>query len=317
MIGAEQFKRMKKTARIVNAARGGIVNEQDLAEALKNGEVAGAALDVYSSEPFKDNPFIGLENVTMTPHLAASTGEAQLTVAIEVAKQMVEYLESGAIVNAVNVPSLDSETRKTLQPLLFLADRLGAFQAAFTRGTPQEVQIEYCGDVGVTDVYPITASILTGFLRPMVEEVNMVSAPSQLDERGISCSEKRSAAGSNYKFEIRVTVVTDKEKHKISGTLFHGGDPRICSIDERRVDARPEGHMLVCINDDVPLIIGSVCMRIGEAGINIGNLMLGRDARGGHAMTVLNLDQPIDGETLKQVLAVPHVNEARPITLPE
>lgn len=317
MLGAEQFKRMKDTVRIINAARGGIVNEQDLAEALKNGDIAGAALDVYSKEPFEDNPFVGMENVVMTPHLAASTGEAQLTVAIDVAKQMVDYLNTGAIVNAVNVPSLDSETRKKLEPLLFLADRLGAFQAAFTQGTPQELQIEYCGDVGVTDVYPVTAAILTGFLRPMVDNVNMVSAPLQLEERGISSSEKRSAKGSNYNFEIRMTVVSDSEEHTVSGTLFQGGDPRICSIDDLRVDARPEGHMLMCYNDDVPLIIGRVCTRIGEAGVNIANLMLGRDARGGHAMTVINLDQPLNDEALEAVRAVPHVNEARLITLSE
>ncbi len=285
--------------------------------ALKNKVIAGAALDVYTSEPFENNPFIGLDNIIMTPHLAASTDEAQLNVAIDIAHQMVDYLSTGAIVNAVNVPSLDSETRKALQPMLYLANRLGLFQALFTRGCPQSIEIEYSGVTGVTDTYPITAAILTGFLSPMVETVNMVSAPSQLKERGISASEKHTAAPSNYAFEIGVSVVTDLEKHTVTGTLFHKTDPRICSIDNMRVDAKPEGNMLVCTNEDKPLVVGRVCTKIGEAGVNIANLMLGRDEQGGAALTVLNLDQPVSEEVLKAICAVPHVTEVRLVTLPE
>ncbi len=316
MLSAEQFKKMKPTCRIVNCARGGIINEQDLAEALKNNEIGGAALDVYTSEPFSDNPFIGLDNIVMTPHLAASTGEAQLTVAVDVASQMVDYLNTGAISNAVNVPSLDSETRKVLQPHLYLAERLGLFQAQYTQGRPTAVEIEYIGDLGVADTYPITAAILMGFLTPTVETVNMVSAPSQLSERGIECSEKRSAVRSNYAFEIAVTVTTDVEKQRVTGTLYHGSDARICSVNSMRVDAKPEGYMLVCSNDDKPLIIGRMGTLIGEAGVNIANMVLGRDERGGHALTVLNLDEPISEEVLEACRQVPHVNEARLVALP-
>ena len=317
MIAAPQLKKMKKTCRIVNCARGGIVNEADLAEALRTKEIAGAALDVYTSEPFTDNPFIGLDNVVMTPHLAASTGEAQLTVARDVAQQMVDYLNTGVISNAVNVPSLDKETRAKLQPLLYLADRLGQFQASFMQGRPHAVEIEYCGDLGVTDTYPITAAILTGFLKPLVETVNMVSAPSQFKERGIELSEKRSPIKSDYAFEIGLTVTTDEGKHTVKGTLFHGKDVRICSIDNMRVDAKPKGYMLICMNEDRQLIIGRVCTKIGEAGVNIANLMLGRDSRGGRALTVLNLDQPLSEEVLEQCRQVPHVKEVRFVTLPE
>ena len=182
---------MKPNCRIINTARGGIVNEQDLAEALANKTIAGAALDVYTSEPFENNPFIGLDNIITTPHLAASTDEAQLTVAVDVAQQMVDFLTTGANVNAVNVPSLDSETRKTLQPLLYLAERLGLFQSLFIVGRPKSIEIEYLGDLGVNDTYPIVAAIICGFLTPMIETVNMVSAPSQLQERGIEVTEKR------------------------------------------------------------------------------------------------------------------------------
>lgn len=317
MIRAEHLKRMKPNCRIINCARGGIVNEQDLADALRQNVIAGAALDVYTAEPFENNPFLGLDNIVMTPHLAASTDEAQLSVAIDVAKQIVDYLNTGAIVNAVNVPSLDAETRKALQPLLYLADRLGLFQAHFVYGRPQSIEIEYCGDIGVTDTYPITAAILTGFLRPAVETVNMVSAPSQLKERGIESSEKRSAASSDYAFEIGVKVVTDQETRAIRGTLFHKVDARICSIDSKRMNAKPEGNMLVCMNEDKPLVIGRVCTRIGEAGVNIANLTLGRDELGGRALTVLNLDQPLSEEVLDACRQVPYVKEARLVSLPE
>ena len=315
MIRMEQLKKMKSSCRIVNCARGGIVHEEDLAQALREGIIAGAALDVYTSEPFEENPFIGLDNIVMTPHLAASTDEAQVTVAVDVAHQMVDFLSSGAITNAVNVPSLDSETRLKLRPLLFLAERLGQFQALFTKGRPTSIEINYRGDLGVGDTYPITAGILTGFLQPLVEYVNMVSAPAQLKERGIDSKETHSAAQSNYAFEIEVIVTTDEESHAVVGTLFYGHDARICSIDGMRVDAKPEGHMLVTINEDKPLIIGRICTHIGNAGVNIANLMLGRDSRGGHALTVLNLDAPLTEEVLDACREVPHVKEARLVAL--
>ncbi|MBW7865681.1 MAG: phosphoglycerate dehydrogenase [Candidatus Hydrogenedentes bacterium] len=317
MFTMAEMKRMKPNCRIINCARGGIVNEHDLAEALRGGVIAGAALDVFTSEPFENNPFIGLDNVVMTPHLAASTDEAQLTVAIDVARQMADYLKTGAIVNAVNVPSLDSETRKALQPLLFLAERMGQFQSMLAKGRPLSLEIEYIGDMGVADTYPISAAVMTGFLAPMVETVNMVSAPSQLQERGIEVSEKRSSAVSSYAFEIGVTVKTDTETQNVRGTLFNGNDPRICTVNGMRVDAVPQGHMLVCMNEDKPLIVGRMCTAIGEAGVNIANLMLGRDGKGGHALTVLNLDQPLSGEVLEKVRAVPHIKEVRLVSLPE
>lgn len=316
LINAETFKKMKPGVRIINAARGGIVNEQDLAEALKSGRIAGAALDVYTSEPFENNPFIGLDNIVTTPHLAASTDEAQLTVSIDIANQMVDYLTTGAIVNAVNVPSLDSETRSKLQPLIYLAERLGRFQSLFVQGTPSAIEIEYAGDIGVTDTYPITASALKGFLEPVVETVNIVSAPTYLEEYGIQYSEVRSPKPSDYAFSISLKVTTDIEEHRVSGTLFGPGkDPRICVIDHTRVDVRPEGCILVCFNDDRPLIIGRVATLIGEAGINIADMTLGRDERGGRAATVLNLDAPISEEVLEKIRKVPHVNQARLVRL--
>lgn len=316
LINAETFKKMKPTVRIINAARGGIVNENDLAEALKQKKIAGAALDVYTSEPFQNNPFLGLDNIVMTPHLAASTDEAQLTVAIDIAKQMVDYLTTGAIVNAVNVPSLDSETRNKLQPLIYLAERLGRFQSLFVKGKPTAIEIEYAGDIGVTDTYPITASALKGFLEPLVETVNIVSAPSYLEEYGIRYSEVRSPQPTDYAFSMTLKVTTDEEEHRVAGTLFgHKKDPRICVIDHTRVDVRPEGYILVCFNEDKPLIIGRVATIIGEAGVNIADMTLGRDERGGRAATVLNLDAPLTEEILEKIRKVPYVNQARLVCL--
>lgn len=315
MIRAEHFERMKPTARVINCARGGIINEADLAAALREKKIAGAALDVYTSEPFKDNPFLGLDNIVMTPHLAASTDEAQITVAVDVAEQIVDYLRTGAIVNAVNVPSMDGEMRRILEPLRYLGERLGGFQSSFIQGRPVSMEIDYSGDLGVTDTYPITASVLVGFLSPMVDTVNMVSAPSLIEDHGIEFSETRTGRSPDYAFEIGVTVTTDVEVHRVAGTLFGKNDPRICSIDGMRVDAKPEGYMLVCMNDDKPLIIGRVGTIIGEAGVNIANLMLGRDARGGRALTVLNIDAPLEEPVMEKILQVPFVNEARLVNL--
>jgi len=315
MIRAQHFERMKPTCRLINCARGGIVNEADLAEALRNKTIAGAGLDVYTSEPFENNPFMGLDNIVMTPHLAASTDEAQILVATEVARQMVDYLTSGTIVNAVNVPSLDGETRAALKGMLDLAERLGRFQAFFTKGYPKRIDIEYSGDLGVTDTYPITASILMGFLSSLVETVNMVSAPVLLEDHGIAASETRSARPVDFAFEIAVTVVTDQETRRVSGTLFGKSEARICSIDGMRIDGIPEGCMLVLLNEDKRFIIGRVGMLIGEAGVNIANMMLGRDAQGGRAITMFNLDAPIEDETMEKIRQVPYVNEARLLAL--
>lgn len=315
MIRAEHFARMKPGCRIINCARGGLINEQDLAEALREKRIAGAALDVYTSEPLKENPFLGLDNIIMTPHLAASTDEAQLTVAVDIAHQMVDYLTTGAIVNAVNVPSLDRETREQLQPLLYLGEQLGRFMSLYMTGKPQSVEVEYAGEIGVTDTYPITASILTGFLSPLVETVNMVSAPVLLKHHGIEFSETRSARTTDYAFTVGVKVETDKEAHRIAGTLFGMNDPRICLIDGTRVDAKPEGWMVVCMNEDKPLIIGRVATILGEAGINIANLMLGRDERGGRASTVLNVDEPVPDEVMDKIRQVPYVKQARLVAL--
>ncbi|MCC6798405.1 MAG: phosphoglycerate dehydrogenase [Candidatus Hydrogenedentes bacterium] len=311
LIRAEHFDKMKPNCRIVNCARGGIVNEQDLANALREKKIAGAALDVYTSEPLENNPFLGLDNIVTTPHLAASTDEAQLTVSVDIAKQIVDYLTTGAVVNAVNVPSMDAETAKQLQPSLVLAERLGKFVSQYMDGRPTALQIAYDGDLVVTDTYPITAAILTGFLAPLVETVNAVSAPHLLKEYGIEFSETRSAGHPDYAFQIRVKAVTDKESHEIAATLFNGKEPRICGIDGTRVDVELVSGMVVCTNEDKPMVLGRIALTLGEAGVNIANLALGRKTAGGHATTVINIDGKMDRSVLETLRKVPHVVEAR------
>ncbi|MDP7638622.1 MAG: phosphoglycerate dehydrogenase [Candidatus Hydrogenedentes bacterium] len=315
LIGAEQFKKMKPTCRIVNCARGGIVNEQDLADALRNEEIAGAALDVYTSEPFDENPFIGLDNIVMTPHLAASTGEAQLSVAVDIAEQMIEFLNTGAIINAVNFPSLDGEARDAMQPYLFLAEKLGRFQSMYMEGRPSSIQIEYSGDFGVTDTYAITAALLSGFLAPKVEMVNMISAPALLKEHGISSTETHSPEDPDHAFQFKVSVQTDKETNVVAGTLYGEDDPRICSINNTRMDAEPQGWVVVFSNDDKPLVLGHVTTIIGSAGVNIANMTLGRQTEGGSATTLINLDGPLDEDTLTKLRKTPHVNQVRMLDL--
>ncbi|HRI88438.1 MAG TPA: phosphoglycerate dehydrogenase [Candidatus Hydrogenedentes bacterium] len=311
LIRKEQLAKMKPTCRIVNCARGGIINEQDLADALREKRIAGAALDVYTSEPIENNPFLGLDNIVTTPHLAASTDEAQLTVSVDIAHQIVDYLTTGAVVNAVNVPSMDAETAKQLKPMLELAERLGKFVSQYVDGRPNSLQIAYDGDLIVTDTYPITAAILTGFLAPLVETVNAVSAPHLLKEYGIEFSETRSAAHPNYAFQVRVKAVTDVETHEIAGTLFNNKEPRICGIDGTRVDVELVSGMLVCINEDKPGALGRIALAIGEAGVNIANLSLGRHAAGKHATTVINIDGTMDPSVLDMLRKNPDVVEAR------
>jgi len=315
MLRAEHFKQMKPTCRIINCARGGIVNEKDLAEALRAGTIAGAALDVFTKEPLEDNPFLGLENVVTTPHLAASTDEAQVVVAVEVAHQMIDYINTGSIVNAVNVPSIDGDLRKRLQPMLDLGERLGRFLSLYMEGRPTDLKVEYLGETSMTDTYPVTASILTGFLTPMVESPNIISAPHLLEERGISFSEGRSSHPSVYAFEIRVTLSTEERAFEVSGTLFSQTDPRIVSLDGMRMDAVPRGDMVVCLNEDKPFVLARVCTVISEAGVNIGNAVLARHESGTRASTILNIDTAIAEDTLNKIREVPHVTETHLISM--
>ena len=228
---------------------------------------------------------------------------------------MGAVLQTGTSRSAVNGASVARETRAELAHMIYLAEKLGLFQARYTVGRPASIEIEYRGDLGITDTYPILSAILMGFLAPKVETVNTVSAPSLLRDHGIVSSETRSPEASDYGFQINVTVVTDQETVTVAGTLLGDDDPRICSIDGTRIDAVPEGWIVICMNDDKPLVLGKITTIIGEAKVNIANLTLGRDVPGGHATTLINLDAPLKEETIEKIRQLPHVNRVRLVHL--
>jgi len=228
---------------------------------------------------------------------------------------MIDYLDNGIINNAVNVPSLDKETREKLGPLMSLAEKLGRFQSLYIEGRPSSIEIAYSGDMGVADTYAITTAAIIGFLQPKVESVNQVSAPTLLADRGISSSEVRIPDDTSFGFQIKVTVTTDQETSQIAGTLYDNIDPRICSIGGTRMDAVPEGWMVVSVNEDKPLVLGRLTSVIGEAKVNIANLTLGRDEEGGRALTLINIDSPLDDDALDKLRGLEHVNQIRQVQL--
>ena len=315
-LSAKEFARMKKGVRIVNCARGGIVDEAALAEAIKSGHVAGAALDVYEKEPPANSPLLGLEQVVLTPHLGASTGEAQRSVAIEAATLMVDALKGGIVRNAVNMPPVDSATLQVIRPYVSLAEKMGLFLGQFVRGAAVRIAATYSGKMPVEDLQPISRALLKGFLEPALREsVNYVNANVLASERNIQFIEAKTVETQDYVQLISLRVETDQESHEIGGTLFGASEPRIVLIDGYRVDAVPEGVMLVCFNEDKPKIIGRLGMLLGENNINIANMTLGRKERGGPAVTVLNLDASVSPSLLKRIGKIRYVNEARVVQI--
>lgn len=320
IIGKEAFARMKKGVRIINCARGGLVNENDLLEAINSGVVAGAALDVFAEEPpAQGHPLLALDEVIATPHLGASTTEAQEGVAFTVAEQMRDYLLTGALRGAVNVPALGAKELHTLQPYIELAESLGRFQAQLVDGAVQEVRIEYAGEIVELNAAPVTRSFLAGLLREVSARVNAVNAFLIAEERGISVTTSYIRAGADFVPSIQTRVITSNSEQTLSGTLFgYGGqarEGRITEINGFHIEAIPHGHMLVMRNRDVPGVIGRVGTILGERGVNIGRFHLGRRERGGEAMAVVEIDAPLQSETLDDLRSSPQVISARQIEL--
>ncbi len=312
LINRDTIKKMKKGARIVNCARGGIVNEADLYEAIKEGHVAGAAVDVFEKEPPpEDLPLLGLENVVATPHLGASTREAQTKVARAIAEQMADYLINGTIRNAVNVPSIPQELLEILRPYISLGERLGSFQGQLLKGRIEEVTVEYSGDVVEYDVAPITIACIKGMLEQIMEQnINFVNAPHVAKERGIKVVEVKSSRPIDFASSITVKVKGGGEEHLVEGALFGKADPRIVKIDKFFLDAIPEGYLLVIHNEDKPGVIGKVGTLLGDNNINIARLHLGREAIGGEAVSVWNIDTPLPEELMKKLAELPYIISA-------
>lgn len=302
---------MKKGVRIINCARGGLVDEHALAEALKSGHVASAAFDVFVEEPATTNVLFGLPNVICTPHLGASTTEAQENVALQVAEQMSDYLLTGAISNAINFPSITAEEAPKLKPFIDLAEKLGSFAGQLTETGITMVQITYEGAVAEMKIKALTSAALSGLLRPMLGEVNVVSAPVIAKERGMVVEEVTRAAQSDYESLITVTVTTGRQERSVSGTVYHDQKPRLVDIKGIRVDAEFGKTMIYVTNEDKPGFIGKFASLLGDARVNIATFHLGRLQPGGDAIALVEVDGDVPAGVLTKIMALPHVKQAK------
>lgn len=316
LIGPAQFAKMKPGVRVLNCARGGIIDEKALLEALERGIVAGAALDVFEEEPPKDNPLLALDQVIATPHLGASTVEAQINVAIDVGEEILNILQGRPFKNAVNLPSLPADVLRAVQPYLTLGEKLGQLVSQLTEGRLSGIEIVYGGNVSEREVSPITRTILKGILAyHHGDEVNYVNAPFVAEELGIKVVETKAGKHRVFNDWIGVTLTTESGTHSGAGTLFNGLGPRIVQIDGYSVDVPPEGKFLITRHIDQPGIIGHVGTILGGAGVNIAAMQVGRREIGGQAVMVLAVDKPVDADILAKIERVPGILEVRDVQL--
>ncbi len=313
IIDARALASMKKGVRIINCARGGLVDEAALRAALDTGQVAGAAFDVFTVEPATENPLFGHPNVVATPHLGASTAEAQENVALQIAEQMSDYLLRGAISNAVNFPSITAEEAPRLKPFVRLAEQLGLFAGQVTETGLKAVKLTYEGHVAGMNTKALTSAAISGLLKPLLQDVNMVSAPVIARERGIAVEETKRDAESDYESLVTLTVVTERQERSIKGTVFADGRPRVVSIKGIRMDAEFGPCMLYITNEDKPGFIGRFASLLGNAGINIATFHVGRDKPGGDAIALVEVDGEVPPEVVEQVKKIPHVQRVRPL----
>jgi D-3-phosphoglycerate dehydrogenase len=314
LIDARALAKTRPGVRIVNCARGGLIVEADLKAAIESGHVAGAALDVFAEEPAKQNPLFGLEDVVVTPHLGASTSEAQENVAVQVAEQMADYLLTGAVSNALNMPAVSAEEAPRLKPYMALAGQLGSFAGQLTRSGLKSVTVEYEGQAAQLNTRPLTAIALAELLAPVLDSVNMVNAGLLARERNIEVTEVKHDRRSDYQSLMRLSVTTDQRRRDVAGTLFAGGLPRLVEIKGIRVEAELGRHMLYVTNEDKPGFIGRLGTVLGGAGVNIATFHLGRAAPGGEAIALIEIDEPLSEPLLAEVQAIPGVVQAVPLS---
>jgi D-3-phosphoglycerate dehydrogenase len=313
IISAERVAKMKKGARLINCARGGLVDEAAVAEALKSGHLAGAAFDVFSVEPATENPLFGAPNVVCTPHLGASTSEAQENVALQVAEQMSDYLMAGAISNALNAPSVTAEEAPILKPWIELAEMLGSFAGQVTESPITEIEIEYVGEVGQLNLKPLTAALTAGLLLPLVGTggVNMVSAPIVARERGIMIAETRKDAQGAFGSYMRLIVTTEAQTRSVAGTIYSDGRPRFIQIKGINLEAEPMKFMLYTTNTDTPGYIGALGTKLGSLGVNIATFALGREQKSGEAIALLGVDEAVAPEAIRELSTLPQIRQAK------
>ena len=311
IIDADAIAAMKKGVRIVNCARGGLIVEKDLLAALENRQVAAAALDVFEQEPATDNPLFGHENVVATPHLGASTSEAQENVALQVAEQISDFLVEGAVRNALNMASVSAEEATALAPYMRLAEQLGLFAGQLTETGIKEVEIEYEGVVADLNTKALSAMALCGLLTPLLSSVNLVNAPNIAKERGIRVSETKGPQQGAYHTYMRLTVVTEKQRRSVAGTLFSDLNPRIIQVKDINMEAELGHHMLYVTNEDKPGFIGMLGTVLGDHGLNIATFNLGRNAPHGDAIALIEVDEKIPDAVLAKVRELPMVRQAK------
>ncbi|MBW1894071.1 MAG: phosphoglycerate dehydrogenase [Deltaproteobacteria bacterium] len=316
LLNKEAFAKMKDGVMIINCARGGIIDEADLYEVLKSGKVAGAALDVFETEPPGQSPLFELDSVIGTPHLGASTREAQTNVAVAIAEQIIELLKNNTVINAVNVPSVTGELLKKLNPYLTIADRMGRLQAQLIKGPIKEVIIEYTGDFQGLDMSPVTTALINGLLSPLVKEaVNAVNAPVIAKEMGIKITETASQGSDDYTNLITVTVITTEMTNVVAGTIFGKNDARVVRLNNFRLEIIPEGHLALIHNLDKPGAIGSIGTILGENNINIGRMQVGQEEDGERNIIFLRVDTPLPDDVVKKLSDLPMVKSVIPLEL--
>ncbi len=316
LINKDSIKLMKPGVRIINCARGGIINEKDLYDSIIEGKVAGAALDVFEKEPPENNPLIALDNVICTPHLGASTKEAQENVAVAVAEQIVDYLVHGTIRNAVNFPSIPSDQVVRLQPYITLAEKLGGFASQMFEGGVTEIIIEYQGDASKINTAPVTIAAIKGFLAPILEEtVNFVNAPVIAKERGIEVKEIKSTDEGDYQSLVALRLRAKDKESYFAGTLFSKKDPRIVFIDDFKVEIVPEGELLFMYNKDKPGVIGNIGTLLGKNKINIARMHFGRETPGGKAISVVSIDTHVSSKVIDEIKKQPNILLVKQISL--
>ncbi len=317
LLNAAAFEKMKPGVMIVNCARGGIINETDLAEALKTKKVAAAAFDVFEDEPVKPgHPLLELDNFIATPHIGASTTEAQENVAVGIAEQIVDYFTKGLARGAVNIPSVPPELLSRIQPYVSLAEKMGLLQAQLYEGGLERVTVEYHGEVAGLTLAPLTVAVLKGLLTPILEDVvNYVNAPIIAKERGIEVKEVKSSDAGDFTSLIRVRVESGKKAHHLAGTLFHRKDPRIVEIDNFQVEVLPQGHMLLIFNVDKPGVIGAVAGALGDHSVNIARMQCSREERGGRALLIIGLDEPLASSVVETIKRDPNILSIRLVDL--
>ena len=313
ILSRDNLAKLKKGAFVVNCARGGLLDEDALKDALDEGRLAGAALDVFATEPATEHVLFGHPKVIATPHLGASTSEAQENVAIQVAEQMADYLVRGAVSNALNSPSVTAEEAPRLKPYIALAEKLGLFAGQLTQSGLKKIEVTYEGDVAALNLKPLTASAVAGVLKPMLSEVNIVNAPVIARERGVSIAETTRDDADAYDSIVRLKIVTENQTRTVSGTIF-GSAPRIVEIKGVEMEASFAPHMLYTTNEDKPGFIGALGQTLGEAGVNIATFNLGRAAPGEGAIALIAVDDPISDAVIEKVRALPHVKQATALT---